>query len=480
MTQTTTVIRNSRWLIAWDEAEKQHVFRPGTDLAFRGNEIIHCGPGYDGPADKEIDGRDRLVMPGLVNIHSHPMSEPMNKGYNEELGSPALGMSGLYEYMPIFRPDAPGTAAGAEVAYCELLLSGVTTLIDISVPWDGWQALMAKSGLRGVLAPMFRSARWYTPNGHEVLYEWDEAAGRAGMEGALNLIERAQQDPSGRLGGMLLPSQIDTCTEELLREASAEARQRGLQIQIHASQSVVEFNEITRRHGLTPIQWLDSLGFLGENTTIAHGIFLDHHSWVRWPTRKDLDLLADSGTSVAHCPNVFVRRGILLEHLGAYLDRGINVGIGTDTFPHNMLDEMRWAGVLGHVAAQDVDAVKTGDVFHSATIGGANIVGRDDIGRLAVGAKADLVLADTSHPYMMPSREPLRNLIYSAQDRAVRDVFVDGRQAVADGKVLTMDHADAAGRLDEAQRRTELEAPKLDWAKRPMDEIAPPSLPIRP
>jgi cytosine/adenosine deaminase-related metal-dependent hydrolase len=313
-----------------------------------------------------------------------------------------------------------------------------------------------------------------------VLYEWDEAAGRAGMEGALNLIERAQQDPSGRLGGMLLPSQIDTCTEELLREASAEARQRGLQIQIHASQSVVEFNEITRRHGLTPIQWLDSLGFLGENTTIAHGIFLDHHSWVRWPTRKDLDLLADSGTSVAHCPNVFVRRGILLEHLGAYLDRGINVGIGTDTFPHNMLDEMRWAGVLGHVAAQDVDAVKTGDVFHSATIGGANIVGRDDIGRLAVGAKADLVLADTSHPYMMPSREPLRNLIYSAQDRAVRDVFVDGRQAVADGKVLTMDHADAAGRLDEAQRRTELEAPKLDWAKRPRDEIAPPSLPIRP
>ena len=480
MTDKTTVIRDARWLIAWEEAEKQHVFRPNADLAFRGNEIIHCGPGYDGPADTEIDGRDRMVMPGLVNVHSHPMSEPMNKGYNEELGSPALGMSGLYEYMPIFRPDEPGTAAGAEVAYCELLLSGVTTLIDISVPWDGWQELMSKSGLRGIVAPMFRSAYWYTPNGHEVLYEWDEAAGRAGMERALNLIDRAQQDPSGRLDGMVMPSQIDTCTEELLRDAAAEARRRGLQIQIHASQSVVEFNEITRRHGLTPIQWLNSMGFLGENATIAHCIFMDHHSWVRWPTRKDLDILADSNTSVAHCPNVFVRRGILLEHLGGYLDRGVNVGIGTDTFPHNMLDEMRWVGVLGHVAAQDVDAVKTGDVFHCATVGGASILGRDDIGRLAVGAKADLVLADTAHPYMMPSREPLRTLIYSAQDRAVRDVFVDGRQVVADGKVLTLDHGDAAARLDEAQRRAEVEAPKLDWAKRPMDQIAPPSLPIRP
>ena len=477
--ETTTVIRNARWLIAWDEAGKQQVFLQGADLAFRGNEIIHCGPDYNGPVDVEVDGRDRMVMPGLVDIHSHPMSEPMNKGFNEEVGSKYLGMSSLYEYLPIFRPDAEGTAASAEVAYCELLLSGVTTLVDMSVPWDGWQALMAKSGLRGVLAPMFRSGFWYTPNGHEVLYKWDEAGGRAGMERALQIIQRAQQDPSGRLGGMLTPSQVDTCTEDLLREAAAEARQRGLQLQIHASQSVVEFNEMTRRHGLTPIEWLDSIGFLGDDVSIAHCIFLDHHSWVRWPTRRDLDLLVDSGTSVAHCPNVFVRRGITLENLGHYLDKGVNVGIGTDTFPHNMLDEMRWAGVLARVAAQNVDAVKADGVFNSATIGGAKIVGRDDIGRLAVGAKADVVLVDTAHPAMLPGRDPLRALIYSAQDRAVRDVYVDGCQVVGGGKVLTMDYADAAGRLDEAQRRAELAVPGLDWGNRSIDEIVPSSLPIR-
>jgi cytosine/adenosine deaminase-related metal-dependent hydrolase len=106
-------------------------------------------------------------------------------------------------------------------------------------------------------------------------------------------------------------------------------------------------------------------------------------------------------------------------------------------------------------------------------------VGRDDIGRLAVGAKADVVLVDTAHPAMLPGREPLRALIYSAQDRAVRDVYVDGRQVVAEGKVLTMDYADAAGRLDEAQHRAELAVPGLDWGNRPIDEIVPSSLPIR-
>jgi cytosine/adenosine deaminase-related metal-dependent hydrolase len=478
MRERTTLIKNATWLIAWNEDLDEHVFIKDADLAFRGKEIVFVGQNFVENADEIIDGRDLMVMPGLINVHSHPMSEPMNKGYNEELGSPALGMSGLYEYMPIFRPDLQGTAAAAEVAYAEVLKSGVTTLVDLSVPWDGWLELMAKSGLRGVVAPMYRSARWYTPNAHEVLYEWDEAAGRKAMDEALRLIELARQHPSGRMGGMLTPSQIDTCSEELIRDSVAAAKERNLPIQIHAAQSVHEFNEMTRRHGITPIQWLEKIGFLGENATVAHGIFLDHHSWIRWHGNRDLDLLADSGTSLAHCPNVFVRRGIMLEDLGAYLDCGVNVGIGTDTFPHNYLEELRWADNLGHVAAQDVNAVQTGDVFRAATIGGADVLGRDDIGRLAAGTKADLVLVDVRHPAMLPGRDPLRSLVHSALDRAVRDVYVDGIKVVDRGDVLTLDYAGAAERLDEAQRRAEPVATDLDWAKRPIEEISPLSLPV--
>ncbi len=476
----TTCIRAADWVIAWDEAEGRHAYLRDGDVVFEGETLRHVGARFEGPVDREIDGAGLMVMPGLVDIHSHPMSEPMNKGITDEVGSSRLGMSGLYEYMPAFRPDEEGVAASAELAYAELLMSGVTTLVDLSVAWPGWADLMARSGLRGVLAPMYRSARWYTPNGHEVLYEWDEAAGKQGLEGALSVIDRARQHPSGRLSGMLSPSQIDTCTEELLRDSLAAARERDLAIQIHAAQSVVEFNEMTRRHGITPIQWLEQIGFLGPDATIAHAIFLDHHSWVRWHGRRDLDLLAESGTSVAHCPTVFLRRGILLESLGEYLRAGVNCGLGTDTFPHNFLEELRHAGAMSRVASEDVWDLGAGDVLFAATIGGARALKRDDIGRLAPGAKADIVLVDTTHPAMRPTRDPLKSLIHGAAERAVRDVYVGGELVVRDGEVLTLDRAGAAQRVHEAQARAARRVPELDHAGRTADELVPPSLPSFP
>ncbi len=477
MTDTTTCIRAADWIIAWDEGEGRHAYLQGGDVVFAGDTLRHVGTRYDGPVDVEIPGAGLLVMPGLVDIHSHPMSEPMNKGITDEVGSARLGMSGLYEYMPAFRPDEEGMAACAELAYAELLMSGVTTLVDLSVTWPGWTELMAKSGLRGVLAPMYRSARWFTPNGHEVHYEWDEAAGRAGLDAALSLIDRARQHPSGRLSGMLSPSQIDTCTEDLLRDSKAAAAERDLAIQIHAAQSVVEFNEMTRRHGVTPIQWLADIGFLGPDATIAHAIFLDHHSWVRWHGRRDLDLLVDTGTSVAHCPTVFLRRGILLESLGKYLRAGVNCGLGTDTFPHNFLEELRHAGTMSRIAAEDVWDLGAADVLTAATVGGARALKRDDIGRLAPGAKADIVLVDTAHPAMRPTRDPLKSLIYGAAERAVRDVYVGGEQVVRAGEAVHLDRAGAAERVHAAQHRAMARVPETDHAGRSAEQLVPPSLP---
>jgi cytosine/adenosine deaminase-related metal-dependent hydrolase len=277
---------------------------------------------------------------------------------------------------------------------------------------------------------------------------------------------------------MLSPSQVDTCSEDLIRDSVAAARERGLPIQIHASQSVVEFHEMTRRHGLSPVQWLDKIGFLGPNAIVAHCIFADHHPWVHWYTRQDVGLLADSGTSVAHCPTVFVRRGILLQSMGGYLKAGINIGLGTDTFPHNLLEELRQAATLSRVAAEDVSVLGTADVLHAATVGGAQALGRDDIGRIAVGCKADLVLIDARHPAMQPLRDPLRSLVYAAAERAVRDVYVGGEKVVAGGKVLTLDHAGAALRVTAAQKRAELRVPGLDYARRNATELVPLSLPV--
>lgn len=470
-----TLIAKADVVIAYDAAARSHVYRRHCDVAFDDGGIRFVGPGYSGPAERRIDGAGFMVMPGMVNIHSHPSSEPGNKGLTDEVGSAKLYNSSLFEYLVLFRADAEGIPHCNHVAWSEALMSGVTTLVDLSMPSAGWLDRAAASGLRMCMAPMFRSGRWFTRNGHSVEYEFDEAAGRKAMDEALAIVDRARAHNSGRLFGMVAPAQIDTCSEGLLRDAVAAAADRGAPIQVHAAQSVIEFQEMTRRHGLTPVQWLDRLGYLGPRASIGHGIFLDHHPWLNWCTRTDMARLAETGTSVAHCPTVFSRRGVTLRDLGTYLVAGVNMGIGTDTYPHNMLEEMRAAGILARVVAGTPRNVTTTQIFEAATLGGARALGRDDIGRIAVGAQSDLVMVDLAHPMMRPARDPLRSLVYAAAERAVRHVFVAGAQVVRDGRVLTMDYEAAAAGVEESQRRAMAKAPQLDWAGRSADEMAPPT-----
>jgi 5-methylthioadenosine/S-adenosylhomocysteine deaminase len=476
----TTVIRAAAWMVVWDETNRRHAYLRDADVAFTGNTIVHVGHGYDGAADVEVDGRERLVMPGLVNIHAHPSGEPLRKGITDETRSPGFHHSSLYEFLTVFDNDAEGRLASLQVALSELLMSGCTTVTDLSLAYEGWLDTLGASGMRVVVAPGFRDARWRTRDGHTLEYQWDEGAGREGFADARHIIDLAEQHSCGRLSGMVYPAQIDTCSPQTLRDAYDYAGERNLPWQIHAAQSVTEFHEMQRRHGKTPIRFMHDTGVLGERTIIGHGIFLDHHPWLHWTTRGDLSLLADNGVSVAHCPTVFARRGITLHTFGEYARRGINLGIGTDTYPHNFIEEMRAAAYYARVIAESVDDLNTSDVFNAATLGGARALGRDDIGRIASGCRADMVLVDIGDPSMMPLREPLRSLIYVAADRAVRDVYVDGRQVVADGKVLTMDYAAASAALQQAQSRSLARTADLDWAGRDADTMSPMVLPRMP
>ena len=478
-TPQITLIRNLDWMVGWDAQAGAHVYLRGADLAFAGDSIVHAGPGFAGVAATTIDGSGLMAAPGFVNVHSHPSSEPGNKGVLEELGSPALGQSSLYEFMPVFRLDPGAAEAATQVAIWELLKSGVTTYCDLSGAREGWADQVAATGIRAVLCPMFRGASWSTANGHSVEYSWDEAAGERGLAQALAVVDAACRHPSGRLGGMVGPSQIDTCGAGLLRESLAEARRRGIPAQLHAGQSIVEFNEITRRHGRTPIEWLDSIGVLGPDLIVAHGIFLNDHPQLHWPHAQDFRLLAASGAQVAHCPTVFARRGIALNTLARYVEGGIVCGIGTDTFPHNFLDELRMAAYAGRLVSGNFRAASTRQVFDAATIGGAAMIRRNDLGRLAAGAKADFFLADAGHPAMRPLRDPLRSLIYSAGDRAVRDVYVAGRRVVHDGEVQGIDIEAALARLQAAQDASLGTTAARDWARRDIDAMSPRVYPVR-
>jgi 5-methylthioadenosine/S-adenosylhomocysteine deaminase len=476
---TTTVIRNADWVVAWDEKAGRHVYRRNIDIAFAGNTIVFVGSNYPGAADQVIEGTDRLVLPGLIDIHSHPEHEPLYRGVREEHGLPGMHMTGLYERSQAFSaPDDEARAASAEFAYCELLLSGVTSLVDISPAWDGWIELFAKSGMRGFLAPGYASARWRLANDFDLQYAWDEARGREGFARALALIDRAIGDQCGRLSGVVSPMQIDTCTADLLRDSREAARERGLPFTVHVSQSVNEVREMIRRHGKTPIQWAHEIGILGPDAILGHALFLDTHSWIRWWTDIDLKLIAETGASVAHCPTPFARYGQTLESFGGYLRAGINMGLGTDTSPHNLVEEMRKAAVLARIADHNIATVTTSDLLHAATVGGAKALMRDDIGRISTGKKADLVVVDLTVPQMIPARDPLRSFVYHAVDRAVRDVFVDGRQVVSERKVLTLDQSASGERLIRAQQRMLEAAPRHDYRGRSAGEIVPLSLPL--
>jgi cytosine/adenosine deaminase-related metal-dependent hydrolase len=231
---TTTVIRNADWVIAWNEAAGHHFYRRGIDIVFVDDTITFVGRNYPGAADRVIDGRDRLVLPGLIDIHSHPEHEPLYRGVREEHGVRNMHMTGLYERSQAFSaPDDEARAASAEFAYCELLLSGVTSLVDISPAWDGWVDLIVKSGMRGFLAPGYASARWYLENDFELKFAWDEARGRECFATALALIDRAARHPCGRLSGVVSPMQIENCTEDLLRDSRDAARERSMPFTVH-------------------------------------------------------------------------------------------------------------------------------------------------------------------------------------------------------------------------------------------------------
>ncbi len=475
----TTCIRNAAWIVAWDASAGCHAYLRDADVVFTGDTIDFVGRHWAGVADTEVDGRERLVIPGLVDIHSHPSTEPFFRGLREEHGVPQMWMSGLYERGQAYRPQtAADRNAAKTVAYSEMLLTGVTTVADLSGPDEGWIDLAAASGLRVFLAPGYASARWKLEGEWKLGYAWDEAGGRRGFEAALGLIAAARGHASGRLSGIVFPAQIDTCTADLLADSHAAAVSLGVPFTTHCAQSVNEFNEMVNRTGLTPIQWAQRIGVLSPSTILGHAIFTDEHSWVRWHTRRDVAILAETGTSVAHCPSPFARYGHMLEDFGRYGRAGINMGFGTDVAPHNLVEEMRLAAILARIAARDIETTSTAALFHAATVGGATALGRTDIGRVAVGAKADLVLVDLRNPFMRPARDPLRSLVYTAADRAIRDVYVAGSAVVRDGGIVTMDHEAALEALAEAQARMMADTPGHDFRGRTAAEITPLSLPV--
>ncbi|MGD9880367.1 MAG: amidohydrolase family protein [Reyranella sp.] len=481
MTTRPSSIRNLAWAVIGDGAEPRHVYRRGVDLFLRDGRIVEITPAGARPLqanEPALDGSGMLALPGLINIHSHPTTEPAYRGVREDHGVPEQHMTGLIERLQAFRLDNDGQSAAAVMSYSEMLRAGTTTVCDVTAPFDGWLDTMVQSGMRFYAGPTFASARWGMSAPQTVTWRWDEAAGLAAFDKAKAVMAEAESHNSGRLGALVFPAQIDTVTPELFAAARRHADETGRRFSTHIGQAVVEVREMIRRHGTTPVQWAAAQGLLKPDTILAHCILLDEHPQIRWHTARDLDLIAEVGASVAHCPQPFARYGLAMDHVGRYRTRGVNIGLGTDCAPHNLVEEMRLAIHAARLMSETLASLDSATAFEAATIGGARALGRDDIGRLAPGMLADIVLVDLAHPLMQPARDPLRSYVFHAADRAVRTVLVGGEVVLQDGAPLHLDPAAAMERLAEAQARMLRDAPNRDYAHRPAEEIAPLSLPV--
>jgi len=372
-------------------------------------------------AQQTIDAGGGIVMPGLVNTHTHaPMT--LFRGLADDVPL----MTWLYDYM--FKAEERWlnheNVYNATVLSCaEMLLSGTTTCCDGYFFEDAVATAMEESGMRAILAQGI--VDFPAPGVPDP---------KENVVAAKRFIEKWQGKTPLISPGLFCHSPY-ACSEKTLREARKVADETKSLFQIHVAETQAEVKEIQKKNGLSPVQYLDSLGILHENTLAVHVI---------WVNEKDIDILAqrDVGVSVTTESEMKLASGI--APVPAFLKKGLAVGLGTDGCASNnnldMFQEMDFLAKLHKVTNLDPVALEARQVLRLATRGGAEAVGLGDrIGSLAMGKRADVLILDTHKPHLVPMYDPASHLVYSANGSDVRDVIIDGKVVVQNRKLLTVD-----------------------------------------
>jgi len=470
-----TLIRASH-VIAYQDGGHRHL-RDGV-VVLEDDRILHVGRDFDGPVDRTIDAAGKVVTPGLINTHAHLSESPLDKSFVEDRGPRQFYLSGLFEFLSARDGAITEEARHASIAYSmpELLRTGTTTIMEIGCHGDVVAEHAARCGLRAYIGQGYRSGRWYTANGRTVDYEWSEDDGVGAMDAAISFIERVDGRENGRIKGFLTPMQVDTCSEALLRRSAEAAKALGVPLALHVSQSVPEFLEMTRRNGCTPIEWLNSIGFLSERCILGHCIIPGESSWANYQA-DDIGILADTGANVAHAVWVFARRGIAMESFARYQARGVNMTLATDTCPQSMIEAMRWTSVVSKIVDRRTQVATAADVFNAATLNGAKALGRDDIGRIAPGAKADLLIWGGETMFMTPLRDPIRNIVFSATAEDLQTSIIDGRVVMENGVVPGYDPIELGRAVQAGAEAMWAGMKERDWAGRDIEALSPSSFP---
>jgi 5-methylthioadenosine/S-adenosylhomocysteine deaminase len=477
------------YVVGYDGAS--HEILEGGCVVYEGERILFVGFPDDPQcpeAERVLHAPGRLVSPGLVNLHciANIDLQPLRID---------ISSSGFPRSQAWFEGggdiwDEAGFRTSARFSVAALLRHGSTTFCNVTTmaskryddPEVEPRALAdaaAELGARAYLAHNFQDHSRYVDASGRTVVRPDPEAGERGLERALALLEWLEAQQDARLEGFLFPYTTETCSDGLLQKASTAARERGVTLRSHFAQYPAESQGWLEREGISPVERLERLGVLGPEVTLTHAIYLRGHPEVGGRLEDDLDILVGRGVHVAHCPVVFSRRGKLLRSFQRYLDAGLNLGLGTDTCPPDMVGEMRMASTLSKVADDDPASGSAAAVFTAATLGGALALGRDDLGRLEAGAQADIAIFDLRALHIGVVDDPIKALVHYASGADTETVIVAGRTVVEDKRVVGLAEDEL---MADAQRAWAVYKAGLvgrDPEGRKADALYPPAFPVR-
>jgi guanine deaminase len=437
------------------------------DILIVGDTIAEVGPpALAAPADAiAIDARDRLIHPGLINAHTHGHGN-LAKGMGDRWTLELLLAAG--PWITGFR-TLEDKYLSTYVGAIEMLLKGCTACYDLTVEFplpsvDGMDACgraYADAGMRAVLAPMVAELSFFEaiPGLIDALppatQKEIERLRLAPGDATLNAMRQSMQSwafDRDRVRPAVAPTIPHHCSDDFMRECARLAREFGVGLHTHVQESKAQVMVGLQRYGKTPTAHLQDLGLLGPDFTVGHGVWLDH---------DDMSRLGDHGSSVAHNPGSNMRLGNGLADIRGMLERKVNVGIGTDgancSDNLNMYESMRLASMVSKSQGPDTDRwLTTGEVLAAATEGSARALGfGDKLGRIAPGYKADIVLLDLHCVNWMPFNNAVNQIVHTEDGSAVHSVMVGGRMVVDDRRVVGVDMAALARRVEESRARLE-------------------------
>ncbi len=428
---TSFLIRNAAVIVTMD-ADRRELRE--TDILVRNGVIAAIGQGIVAADTEVIDARGCVVTPGLVNTHHH-LYQTLTRAVPG--GQDALLFGWLKTLYPIWARFGPEEIlVSAQVGLAELALSGCTLTSDHLYLYPNGARLEDTIHAAETVGLRFHPTRGAMSIGESAgglppdsLVEREAAI----LEDMLRVVDSFHDPAEGsmcRVG--LAPCSPFSVSRDLMREAAVLARDKGVMLHTHLAENDEDVAYSLAQFGCRPGQYAEDLGWTGEDVWHAHCVKLD---------RSEIELFADSLTGIAHCPCSNCRLGSGIAPVRAMRDSGVKVGLGVDGSASNdagnLIAEARMAMLLQRVSL-GADAMGAREALEIATLGGARVLGRGDVGSLAVGKRADIAVWDVSGVEAAGAWDPVAALVLCGPTR-VRDLLVEGRRVVSGGQIATID-----------------------------------------